>query len=55
MLQIEYTGLPVILAIAIKGLVSHHIDECFIIDLHKIKMLVAYMKQISRKDISSYC
>ena len=49
MLQTVYTGLPVFLAVAIKGFVSFLVDEyMFITELHKIKMLVAFLKQLSR-------
>ena len=47
-LQTASTGLPVFVAVAIKGLVSHRINECFTTELHKSKTLVAFMKQISR-------
>ena len=48
MLPTVYTGLPVFLAVAIKGLVSHLEDEYFLQQTHKTKMLVAFMKQVIR-------
>ena len=61
MLQTAYTGLPEFLAVAIKPLVSYLIayelpHEYVLQQLHKIKMLVAFMKQISRntKNISIF-
>ena len=48
MLPTVYTGLPVFLAVAIKGLVSHLVDEYVLQQTHKTKMLVAFMKQVIR-------